>query len=116
MGFFADIENMPEQVAYGKTFFKRWYGPQNTSLVIVGDIDPHKTIALVEKYWGEWKKGDFTADIKPEPAQTASKYFHMENKDQPNNYIVTGYHGPKFDPSSKDYSAVTLLAELYFGD
>lgn len=116
MGFFKDIEKMPEQIAYGKTFFKRWYGPQNTSIVIVGDIDPNNTIELVEKYWGDWQQGDFKADIKPEPAQTASKYVHRQNKDQPNNYLVTGYHGPKFDPSSKDYAAATLLAELYFGD
>ncbi len=34
-------------------FFKRYYGPNNASLSIAGDIDPAKTRALVEKWFSE---------------------------------------------------------------
>jgi zinc protease len=38
-------------------FFKKYYAPGNASLVIAGDIDPAKTRALVEKWFGDVKAG-----------------------------------------------------------
>ena len=38
-------------------FFKRYYAPNNASLVIAGDIDFDRTKALVEKWFGEVPKG-----------------------------------------------------------
>jgi zinc protease len=35
-----------------KEFFRRWYGPNNATLAIAGDIDPAETRALVEKWFG----------------------------------------------------------------
>lgn len=40
-----------------KAFFKQYYTPNNASLAIVGDFDPAKTKALVEKYFGSIKRG-----------------------------------------------------------
>ncbi|WP_369027182.1 M16 family metallopeptidase [Qipengyuania sp. RANM35] len=36
-------------------FYKRWYRPENTVIVAVGDIDPMQLAAEVEKYFGDWK-------------------------------------------------------------
>ena len=52
MGLIDDIEAMPEQFEYSRTFFDRWYRPEYTSLVIVGDVDPEATFELVARYWG----------------------------------------------------------------
>ena len=41
-----------------REFYRRWYGPGNASLAIVGDIDPVKTRALVEKYFGSIPRAD----------------------------------------------------------
>jgi zinc protease len=43
-------------------FFKKYYAPSNASLVVAGDIDPAKTRALVEKWFGDVK-----AAPRPEP-------------------------------------------------
>jgi zinc protease len=43
-------------------FFKRYYAPANASLVVAGDIDPARTRALVEKWFGDVKPG-----TAPEP-------------------------------------------------
>jgi len=40
-----------------RDFFRRWYGPANASLAIAGDIDPVKTRALVEKWFGSIPAG-----------------------------------------------------------
>ncbi len=41
-----------------REFFRRWYGPGNASLAIVGDIDPARTRALVERYFGRIPRAD----------------------------------------------------------
>jgi zinc protease len=38
-------------------FFRKYYGPNNASLVIAGDIDPAKTKTLVEKWFKDVKPG-----------------------------------------------------------
>ena len=38
------------------TSSRRYYGPNNASIVIVGDIDKAKTRALVRKYFGSFKR------------------------------------------------------------
>jgi zinc protease len=39
------------------SFFKTYYAPNNTSLVVAGDIDLARTRALVEKWFGELPRG-----------------------------------------------------------
>jgi len=41
-----------------RQFFIDWYVPRNAVLVIAGDVDPDKTMALVEKYFAPIASGD----------------------------------------------------------
>ena len=38
-----------------KEYFKKWYVPNNVAICMSGDFDPDETIALIEKYFGEWQ-------------------------------------------------------------
>ena len=49
-------------------FFKKYYAPNNASLVVAGDIDYDATKALVEKWFGEVPKGEALEPIAPPPA------------------------------------------------
>jgi len=49
-------------------FFKKYYVPNNASLVIAGDIDIPRTRALVEKWFNEVPRG---ADVEPIPPPAA---------------------------------------------
>ena len=40
-----------------KDFFRRFYSPSNGSLAIAGDIDPAKTLELVNRYFGDLPPG-----------------------------------------------------------
>jgi zinc protease len=55
IGSHADIQNA--KLTDIKDFFTRYYGPNNASMVIAGDIDKVKTRALVAKYFGSFKRG-----------------------------------------------------------
>ncbi len=50
IGSHEDLEKATLQDV--KEFFERWYGPQNAVLVVAGDIDPARTRAAVERWFG----------------------------------------------------------------
>jgi zinc protease len=50
MGFVEDIEAMPDQIEYSREFFDRWYRPENTAVIVVGDVDPEATFDLIEQH------------------------------------------------------------------
>ncbi len=56
MGFLKDIENMPNEMAYSRQFFDRYYRPENVVLLVVGDVDAENVFKLVEKAYGGWKR------------------------------------------------------------
>jgi zinc protease len=49
-------------------FFKKYYAPNNASLVIAGDIDLDRTRALVEKWFGEVPGGSPVEPVAPPAA------------------------------------------------
>jgi zinc protease len=67
IGSHADIQ--AAKLEDVKNFFKTYYAPNNASLAIVGDIDKAQVKALVEKYFGPFKKGPAV----PKPSAEAPK-------------------------------------------
>jgi zinc protease len=115
MGFIKDIENMPNEYAYSKVFFERWYRPQNTAIVIAGDVTPDQVMPLIEKYWGGWKSGGAVAQIPKEPAPNGPMYAHVPWASQTLPYVTVAFPAPAFGETSKDSAAMDILAALYFG-
>ena len=116
MGFIRDIENMPKEYAYSKLFFERWYRPQNTALVIAGDVTPEQVRPLVEKYWGGWKAGTGApAPIPQEPAPKGPMYVHVPWASDTLPIVSVAFPSPAFVETSKDSAAIDILAALYFG-
>jgi zinc protease len=116
MGFIEDIEAMPDQLEYSKTFFDRWYRPEKTVVILVGDVDPEPTFELVKKYWGNWERGDYDVDIPVEPPLGGPKYEHMQWESPTQPWLVMAYRGPAYQPSRKDMPSLDLLSSIYFSD
>ena len=55
-----------------KSFFSRWYGPNNATLAIGGDIDPKAALALAEKYFGSIPRGPEVEKPAPQPVKLAA--------------------------------------------
>ncbi len=55
IGYLDDLDSA--DVNDAKNFFLRWYGPNNATLVVAGDIDSKEVLKLVEKYFGKINKG-----------------------------------------------------------
>jgi len=62
-------------------FHRRWYRPENTVVVVVGDADPEILAGLVEKWFGDWQgigegveAPDFGDPVAPENAVQAGAW------------------------------------------
>ncbi|HEV8435885.1 MAG TPA: pitrilysin family protein [Thermoanaerobaculia bacterium] len=116
MGFIKDIEDMPNQYAYSKEFFRRWYRPEYATLIIAGDVKASEVMPLVEKYYGDWKHGDYKAAIPQEPPQKAPIYAHVQWDSPTIPWITVGYRVPGFDENSITIPAIDTALDLEFGD
>ncbi len=115
MGFIKDIEDMPNQYAYSKEFFKRWYRPEYTTIIVAGDVTPDQVMPLVQKYWGNWQRGTYKATIPQEPAQKAPKYAHVAWSSPTLPYLGVAFHNPAFSETNNDNAALDFVATLWFG-
>lgn len=63
IGELEDLKNAT--LADVHEFFKKWYGPNNATLVVAGDFEKEQTKKLIEKYFGEIKKSEDVSPLNP---------------------------------------------------
>jgi len=115
MGFFEDIVDMPNQYEYSQTFFKRFYRPEYSTIVVVGDVKPENIKKLSQQYFGKWKAGDYKAEIPKEPTQQETRYFHLENNTIP-PFMMLSYKGPAFKDTEIDMPALDVISTILFSE
>ncbi|HEY8519232.1 MAG TPA: pitrilysin family protein [Gammaproteobacteria bacterium] len=115
MGFERDIAAMPQMYDYSRSFFSRYYRPDNTVLFIAGDVQPEAVFELVRKHYGEWQPGYVPPEVPEEPEQTEERRVSAEYDGQTLPIVWTAYKIPAFDPSNRLRVAVDVLADLAFG-
>ncbi len=87
-----------------KNYFKNYYCPNNVAICLSGDLDPDKTIAIIEKYFGEWQPNPDCKrpEYEPVAALTAPVDTTVLGLEAENLYL--GWQAP----SAKDRSCDTL--------
>ena len=113
MGFFKDVVDMPNQYEYSLKFFKRYYRPEYCTIVVVGDVTPEKVNELSDKYFSNWEKGNYSADIPVEPEQKGERNYHLQNGSIP-PYLSMNYKGPAFSDTKIDMPAIDVLNTILF--
>ena len=68
IGLLEDIRDMPNHYDYSLQFYDRYYRPENSIVVVVGDFDQAELERLAAEYYGGWERGDFEPQIPQEPA------------------------------------------------
>ncbi len=115
-GFEEDIKAMPQAYEYSKSFFHRFYRPDNVVILIAGDIDTAQTMSLVKKYYSSWEKGYVPPAVKPEPPQKGERTAEVSYPGRTLPIIDIAYKGDAFDPGNRDYVAALLLGDLAFSE
>ena len=92
IGWLADLETMTRDDLYG--WYKRYYVPNNASLVIVGDVDTDDVLRRVEHHFGRIPMGaPPLRQTTVEPEQTGERRVTIQ---QPGTtaYLKVAYHAP----------------------
>lgn len=93
-----------------KNFFKQYYGPNNASLCIGGDIDINETKKLVEKYFGDIPSGPEIPKTKPiEHKLSDVKRLLLEDKVELSRLYIYWISTPNF---ADDDAALDLLGQI----
>jgi zinc protease len=74
-------------------FFKTWYGPNNASLVVAGDIDPKEARRLVERWFADVPKGTRVEPIAAPGGPSEEKCLTLEDRVQLPDLHVLGHAG-----------------------
>jgi len=78
IGYLKDLDN--SNVNDLKNFFLRWYGPNNATLTVGGDVTAAQVLKYAEKYFGPIKRGPAVPVQKlPEPVLSADRYVGYED-------------------------------------
>ena len=116
MGFIEDIEDMPNQYDYSWEFYRRYYRPEYTTIVLVGDVKRDDALAMVKKYFGDWKRGNYTPEIPAEADQKEPRQNHVDWPSDTLPLVYVAFRGPAYSDYKKDKAALDLLAPIAFGD
>jgi zinc protease len=94
-----------------KNFFLRWYGPNNATLTIGGDVKTADVIRQVEKYFGSIPRGpEVKPVVVPAPSVTSNRYItHIDNYARSPRLYIQYPTVPNFH---KDMPALDCLAEI----
>ena len=108
IGYVEDLDRV--DVNDLKAFFLRWYGPNNATLTIGGDINKVQTLAWVNKYFGSIPRGPEVKTAPKQPAKLANNRFITleDNIQQP--MLMMGW--PTAYLGAKDQSSLDMLGQI----
>ncbi len=115
MGFLKDIQDMPNQYDYSLQFYNRFYRPEYTTIILVGDLTRERALELAKKYFGEWKHGNYAPNIPAEPPQTAPGTATVDWNSPTLPWLAIAFKAPAYSDEKKDKSALDLLSPIAFG-
>jgi zinc protease len=102
IGYLADVLAMPDKFAYSQAFFRRFYTPDNTWIVVAGDLQHGDVVKLVEAHYAGWR-GRRDQPVIPadrEPVEGAQKHLDWDGIASPQ--LLIGYRGPAFEASAPE--------------
>jgi zinc protease len=103
IGWLSDLQSMTRDDLYD--YYRRYYVPNNATLVVVGDVDIDDTLRRVEHFFGGVHPGTaVTRRYTSEPEQTGERRLTIR-KEGTTAYLKVGYHAP----SASDQAFFPLL-------
>lgn len=92
-------------------FYRRWYTPDNATLVVAGDFDPDQALAWVETYLGEIPAGPGVETPQPRPAVLA-RTVRLMHEDNFANLPELTLVWPGVELGHRDAAALDVLTTL----
>jgi zinc protease len=113
IGYLEDVKNMPGGFAYAREFFKRYYTPDNATVIVVGDFDKVKILSLLTQAYSPWQGKLAAASIAVEPPQKAPRRAHLDWPMPTLPRIWLAWHTPGTDDLTATALQTVLNAYLF---
>ncbi len=112
IGYIDDLNKM--NLSDLKRFFLRWYGPNNATLTVSGDVNTAQVIKLAEKYFGSIPRGP---EVKPQtvPSVTLNSDRYISYQDNIRAPQIN-YAFPTVPARHPDEAAIDALADILAGN
>jgi len=94
-----------------KNFFLRWYGPNNATVTVGGDVKTAEVLKLVEKYFGPIPRGPEVEKVKV-PAVNIEKDRYVSYTDNYARLPLLAIVYPTVPNYHKDIAALACLAQV----
>ncbi len=111
IGFLNDIPTYTLNDVTG--FFKKYYTPNNASLTIAGNIDIDNTKDLIEKYFGEIKKGEKVSELKFKTTSLKENIVITHKDKIQLERLYLAWHSDKL--YGEDDAALDILSDILSG-
>src|SRR6201996_3450335 len=102
IGSKEDIERVP--INNLAAFYRKYYQPDNATLIVGGKFDDKKTLALIARYFGKIPKPTrvLAQPYTVEPVQDGERYVELRRNGEV-SFVSMAFHTPAY--SDKDYAA-----------
>ncbi|HSE00819.1 MAG TPA: pitrilysin family protein [Burkholderiales bacterium] len=115
IGWMSDLESL--RVDDARDFYRRWYTPNNATLIVVGDVEPEDVAVLAEKYFGAIPSR-VLPERKPqdEPPQLGAKRITVKAPAEL-PYVLMVFRAPVLRDPERDWEpyALEMLAAVLDG-
>ncbi len=111
IGWLADLQSMTRDDLYG--YYRRFYVPNNATLVIVGDVDTKEAMRKAVHQFGGIAPGDVTRrPATKEPEQLGERRVTV-SREGTTAYLKLGYHAPALGDA--DFFPMLMLDAVLTG-
>jgi len=115
IGWMADLDSL--KVEDLRAWYRKWYAPNNATLVVVGDVKPEQVLKLAKQYFGVLP-ADGIATVKPqneEKQRGERRVIVKAPAELP--YLIIGYKVPVVGHAEEEWEpyALEVLASLMAG-
>ena len=93
-----------------QNYFHRYYAPNNVAICMAGDFNPDQTIAIIDKYFGAWKKNNNLSrpEFSIQPDITAVKDSSVVGKEAENVMLARKFKGM----NDKENDVLDVVSEM----
>ena len=113
IGWRSDVEAVSNRRDVIYSYYRNHYMPNNAVVVMVGDFDTKKAVALCQKYFGVYPAGHLEQrHITPEPPQRGERRVTLKRPGTTGQVLI-GYHVP--ETGQPDHYVLDVLSQVLSG-